>query len=101
MDGNRIGEAIITCMGMIGGGGGRMHGQEKLKKKEMKTMEDLKNEKGAGVYWITAEMLKYKRKTVIERMHKIYGSAWEEGRVSGGWTKAIIIPAYKWSGSKN
>ncbi len=52
------GEAVVTCMGMIGGGG-RMHEQEKMKREEVvKAIVNLKNGKAAGVDGITAEMLK-------------------------------------------
>ena len=95
------GEAIVTCMGVMGGGG-RGHEQEQIKREEVaKAIGNLKNGKAAGVDGITAEMLKYGGETVIEWMHKICGMAWEEGRVPGDWTKAIIVPVYKGKGSRN
>ncbi len=94
-------EAIVTCMGMIGGGG-RMHEQEKIKWEEaMKATGNLKNGKAAGEDGITAEMLKYGGETVLEWMHKICGLAREEGRVPRDWTKAIIISVYKGKCSRN
>ncbi len=92
------GEAIVMCMGMIGGGG-EMHEQEKIKREEvMKTNGNLKNRMALGVDGITAEMLKYGGETVVEWMHKICGLAWEKGRVPRDWTKAIIIPVYEYKG---
>ena len=38
---------------------------------------------------------------VIEWLHKIYGLPLEEEKVSGDWTKAIIITVYNEKGSKN
>ncbi len=53
------GEAIMTCMGMIGGGG-RIHEHKKIKREEvMKEIGNLENGKAAGVDGITTEMLEY------------------------------------------
>ncbi|MCP4268419.1 MAG: hypothetical protein GY777_23060 [Candidatus Brocadiaceae bacterium] len=38
---------------------------------------------------------------MIEWMHQIFVMVWEEGRVPGDWTKAIIVPVYKGRGSRN
>ncbi len=38
---------------------------------------------------------------LIEWMLRICVMAWEEGRVPGDWTKAIIVPVYKGKGSRN
>ena len=94
-------EAIITCMGLEGGGG-RVYEQENIRKEEVReAIKNLKIGKAPGVDGITAEMLKYGEGAVIEWMHIICSLAWKEGRVPSDWTKAIIVPVYKGKGSRS
>jgi len=101
MNVNSEGEAIVTCMGLMRGGGW-VNEQEEIKMKEVReVIGNLKNGKAAGVDGLTAEILKYGGGAVIEWMHKICDLAWKEGRVPSDWTKAIIVPVYKGKGSRN
>ena len=95
------GEARVSCMGMVMGGG-VVRSQEEIKREEVvEAIANLKNGKAAGVDGISAEMLKYGGESIIEWMHRICQLAWEQERVPGDWTEAVIIPIYKGKGDKN
>ncbi len=53
-----------------------------------------------GMDGITAEMLKYRGDTVVERMLLICERAWKKGKVSDDWKKVIIVPWYKGKGRR-
>ena len=96
-----VGEAKVTSMGMDGGRN-RVGEQEGIRREEViKAIANLKNGKAAGVDGITAEMLKYGGEAIVDWMHRICALAWNEGKVPGDWTKAIIIPVYKGKGSRS
>ena len=95
------GEASVSCMG-ISMRGGIVRSQEDIKREEVvHAIGSLKSGKAAGVDGITAEMLKYGGESVVEWMHRICQLAWEEERVPGDWTEAVIIPIYKGKGDRN
>lgn len=50
---------------------------------------------------ITSETLKYEGKAVTDLMHTTCNPAWMEGKMSGDWTKAIIVSVCKGKGLSN
>ena len=97
---NNEDEAIVTCMGMSGGGG-RPAVQGHIGRREVKkAIGRLKFGKAAGVDGITAEMLKSGGDAVVDWMHVICNLAWKQGKVPNDWVRAIIVPIYKGKGSR-
>ena len=94
-------EAVITCMGMSGGGGRPIEQGMITKREVRRAIERLKLGKAAGADGITAEMLKFGGEPVIEWMHKVCSLAWQEGRVPDDWVRAILVPVYKGKGAKD
>jgi len=93
--------AVVSCMGMEKGGG-RMHVQGPISRREVKrAIGRLKMGKAPGVDGITAEMLKFGGEVVIDWMHVICNLAWKQGAVPGDWVKAIMVPIYKGKGCKD
>lgn len=66
----------------------------------LKAIRELKVEKTPGSHGISAEMLKYEV-VVVKWMLWICSLAWEQGKRSGDWRKALTMPLYKGKGSKD
>ena len=93
--------AVITCMGMERGGG-KLQVQGPIKRRDVRrAIGRLKMGKAAGIDGITAEMLKFGGEVVIDWMHLICNSAWEQGVVPEEWMRAIMVPVYKGKGCKD
>ena len=50
---------------------------------------------------IIAEMLDYRRETMVEWMRLISDLAWRQREVPDKWMKAIIVPLHKGKNSKD
>ena len=95
------GRAIVTCMGMDGGGR-RSVAPDGISREEIKNaIARLKSEKSPGCDGVTAEMLKGGDELVVDWMHAICVCAWEEECVPDEWSKAVMTPLYKGKGKRD
>ncbi len=94
------GRAEVTTMG-IKIHDERPHAQGRLDQGEIvKAIKKLKLGKAPGPDGITAEMLKYGGKIVVDWMMWICNLAWKQSKVPEDWRKAIVVPLYKGKGNR-
>lgn len=60
-----------------------------------KIINSFKNNKSPGKDKITAELLKHRRKQIVDDIHKVIVEIWKTETISEEWNTAILYPIYK------
>ena len=66
-----------------------------LRSEVVKAHSRVKNNKAAGPDNIPVELLKARRNTVVDKLHEMILSAWENGEWPQEWMETMFVPLHK------